>query len=442
MEIIYPPLSPSQRVREAMMSMESPPRSLAETIAAHDALLSYIPSSSATQSPPVHDSSQQNDPVVLTSDQSSLMVGSDPSSPLSSQQNDPVVLTSDQSSLMVGIDPSSPLSAGDSSTSLPSAVLTPSPIQSLSALLSAPLPLYDNRVINQSGDNLSLQVTSLDIAMQPWLSNLSPHMNSDPMSPISTAQPSIVCSTPVGANYQDDSLSPSPTHVDDPVIYDTQTRQLFQDAEATLDLLRSNTTLIPPVMHASPSVPIPIRSSLSSLVSQHSTIHHDIATPEVYTPTSQVPSPMSSVDSCEPSTQVTYDTKTRELLWEADATLDLLMAPLSPVRCNSPVCMYSLVSIITTHAPLSACLIVRVLSCLNVASARLSFLVKLSVVVTLSIWSIWLCADVSCSSMSRQVGAGVYLGLVVGGCWFVVLFFGSLLLRSKREGREFVKREY
>ncbi len=302
--LYHPPLSPSQRVREAMMFMESPPRSLAETIATHDALLSYIPSSSATQSPPVHDSSQQNDPVVLTSDQSSLMVGS---------------------------DPSSPLSAGDSSTSLLSAVLTPYPIQSLSALLSAPLPLYDNRVINQSGDNLSLQVTSLDIAMQPWLSNLSPHMNSDPMSPTSTAQPSIVCSTPVGANYQDDSLSPSPPHVDDPVIYDTQTRQLFQDAEATLDLLRSNTTLIPLVMHASPSGPIPIQSSLSSLESQHSTIHHDIATPEVYTPTSQVPSPMPSVDSCEPSTQVTYDTKTRELLWEADATLDLLMAPLSPV---------------------------------------------------------------------------------------------------------------
>ena len=44
--------------------------------------------------------------------------------------------------------------------------------------------------------------------------------------------------------------------------------------------------------------------------------------------------------------------------------------------------------------------------------------------------------------MSWQLGAGVYWGLVVGGCGFVVLFFCSLLVRSKREGSEFVKREY
>ena len=49
--------------------------------------------------------------------------------------------------------------------------------------------------------------------------------------------------------------------------------------------------------------------------------------------------------------------------------------------------MYSRVSIITTHEPLSACLMVTVLSNLNVLRARLSFLVKLSVVVVLSIWS-------------------------------------------------------
>ena len=104
--------------------------------------------------------------------------------------------------------------------------------------------------------------------------------------------------------------------------------------------------------------------------------------------------------------------------------------------------MYSLVSITTTHAPLSACLMVKDLSCLKVASARRSFLVRLSVVVTLSIWSIWLWDDVSCSSMSEQVGVGVYLGVVVGGCGFVVLFFCNLLLRFSREGRVLVRREY
>ena len=52
--------------------------------------------------------------------------------------------------------------------------------------------------------------------------------------------------------------------------------------------------------------------------------------------------------------------------------------------------MYSGVSITTMHEPLSACLMVRVLSNLNVLRARLSFLVKLSVDGVSSIWSMCL----------------------------------------------------
>ena len=54
----------------------------------------------------------------------------------------------------------------------------------------------------------------------------------------------------------------------------------------------------------------------------------------------------------------------------------------------------------------------------------------------------YVCAVSNCVSMSWHAGAGVYCGLVLGGCQFVVFVFCSVLVSSRREGSVFVNSEY
>ena len=93
--------------------------------------------------------------------------------------------------------------------------------QSLSILLSSDLPLYENRVVNQSGGSPSSPVTLLDVSLQSWQPNQPPPIIRGPSSPFSVSQPSTAYSTSTGENFQDDSHSPLLPYGGDLVIYDS-----------------------------------------------------------------------------------------------------------------------------------------------------------------------------------------------------------------------------
>ena len=128
----------------------------------------------------------------------------------------------------------------------------------------------------------------------------------EPSSFFSVSQPCTAYSTPTGENFQDNSHSPLPPYGDNLVIYDSQTRELLWEADATLDRLRCTIAPISPIMNTSPPI-TPL--SISTVVDEEPTIMSVQSQPQLPSVDVSNPEYMSMPETTSAVSQASYARK-------------------------------------------------------------------------------------------------------------------------------------